>query len=101
KEGAPATGNLYGQTISSDGRRVAFYSSDAGLPGGDGVAQHVYVRDLADKTTRLVDRNKNGEKANADSYNASISGNGLFVIFESGATNMPGQTGNQVYVRDL
>jgi len=101
KDGGPATGNLYGQTISSDGRRVAFYSSNADLPGGDGVTQHVYVRYLDRQETRLVDRNNNGEKANADSYNASISGNARFVVFESQGTNLPGQTGNQVYVRDL
>jgi Tol biopolymer transport system component len=100
-DGGPASGSLFGQTISSDGRRVAFYSSNADLPGGDGLIQHVYVRYLDRQETRLVDRNNNGEKANTDSYNASISGNARFVVFESQATNLPGQTGNQVYVRDL
>lgn len=101
KDGGPASGSLYGQTISSDGRRVAFYSRDEELPGGDGLTEHVYVRYLDRQETRLVDRNKEGKKANADGGNASISGNGRFVVFESGATNLPGQTGNQVYVRDL
>jgi len=98
---SPAKGNLYGQTISSNGRRVTFYSNDPNLPGGDGTTDHVYVRDLTTGTTKLVDRNNQGQRANANSYNASISGDGRFVVFESGATNLPGQTGNQIYIRNL
>ena len=101
--GDPASGSLYGQTISSDGNRVVFYSNDKGLPGGDGLAQHVYVRDLDRGRTILVDQNSNEVIGNDEGYNASISGNGRFAIFESQATNLPdpGASSNQIYIRDL
>ncbi|HSI81867.1 MAG TPA: hypothetical protein VK919_14585, partial [Solirubrobacterales bacterium] len=101
--GAPATGYVYGQAISADGTRVAFYSVDGSLPGADGSTYHVYVRDRKRGRTILVDRAAGGAVADAASYNPSISANGRFVIFESQATNLPGAgaSSNQVYVRDL
>jgi Tol biopolymer transport system component len=102
-DGTAVSGSLYGQTISADGRRVTFYSADKDLPGGNGVDSHVYVRYRKRGRTILADRTSGGLVADADGGNSSISGNGRFVIFESGATNLPsaGASSNQVYVRDL
>ena len=97
--GAPASGALYGQAISSNGRRVTFYSSDEDLPGtSDGKFQHAYVRDLKRRKTYLAGRTNAGAPFDNETYNPSISGNGRFVIFE----HDPGLLAvNQIYVRDL
>jgi len=98
--GDPAFGAVYGQSISSDGRRVAFYSDDPELPGS---GTHAYMRDLDRAKTFVADRNSAGAIGDDEGYNPSISGNGRFVIFESRATNLPGAgaSSNQVYVRDM
>ena len=98
--GNPASGSLYGQSISSDGRRVVFYSDDPELPGS---GTHAYMRDLDRGKTFVADRNSAGAIGDSHGYNPSISGNGRFVIFETQATNFPGAgpSSNQVYVRDL
>jgi Tol biopolymer transport system component len=102
--GDPAPGSdVFGQSVSSDGRVVLFESVAAGLPAGDGTTEHIYVRDLDSGHTSLVDRNSNGEPGNGSQYYPSISGNGRFVGFESTGTNMPGGDGTdrQAYLRDL
>ncbi len=101
--GAPALGRVYGQPLSSDGSRVAFFSGDAGLPHGSDGFDHVYVRDRASGRVRLVDRTTQGQVANGESDDVSISGNGRFVAFDSYATNLPGGSGpgTQSFVRDL
>lgn len=101
--GEPATGSLYGQSISADGKRIAFYSADDGLPGSDGTTLQAYVRDLERGHTTLLGRAANGEVANLQTGNCSISANGRFATFESEATNLPGGGvgNNSVFVRDL
>jgi Tol biopolymer transport system component len=97
--GDPAMGRLYGHAPSSDGSRITFYSFDADLPGGDGAANHVYVRNLEQRKTILVDRANNGSPSEGGSSDPSISGNGRFVAFDSVADDLPGSDGS--YVRDL
>ena len=101
--GDPAAGEAYGQLVSSDGRLVVFHSNDEDLPGGDGVVQHVYLRNLDRHRTKLLDKNNNGDIANGDSRYPSISGNGRFVVFSSMAANLPDGTGayNEIYLRNL
>ena len=101
--GSSAFGDVYGQPLSSDGRRLAFFANDADLPhGGDGF-DHVYVRDRGSGNVRLVDRTSNGTVANGESDDVSISGGGRFVAFDSEANNLPGGSGpgEQSYLRDL
>jgi len=101
--GAAAFGQVYGQPLSSDGARLAFFSSDADLPHGSDGFDHVYARDRGSGKVRLVDRTTQGAVANAASFDASVSGNGRFVAFDSTASNLPGGAGpgTQSYVRDL
>jgi hypothetical protein len=102
--GDPAPGSdVFGQSVSSDGRIGLFDWGAAGLPAGDGTTEHIYVRNLDADHTTLVDRNSNGEPGNGSQYYPSISGNGRFVGFESTGTNMPGGDGSdrQAYLRDL
>jgi Tol biopolymer transport system component len=101
--GAPAFGRVYGQPLSSNGGRVAFFSDDADFPHGSDGFDHVYVRDRGSGNVRLVDQTSQGAAANGQSYDVSISGNGRFVAFDSYATNLPGGSGPglQSYLRDL
>jgi hypothetical protein len=100
--GNPATGDVYGQLLSSDGRFVVFRSRDASLPGGNGSRYHVYMRDMQAGITTVIDKNGAGKVANGDSSAASISADGHSVAFDSAATNLPGGSpSGESYLRDL
>jgi Tol biopolymer transport system component len=101
--GQPAYGLSYGQAISSTGRYVAFESFDSDLPGGDGVIEHIYLRDLERRRTILIDRATGGSPADSNSYYPTVSANGGFVAFESDAGNLPGADGvhRQIFLRDV
>ena len=101
--GDPAYASIYGQALSADGRRLAFFSTDPDLPRADGSTEHVYVRDLKTGRVKLADQTNGGEVGNDGAADAAMSGNGRFVAFASDATNLPGGAGplTQVYLRDL
>jgi Tol biopolymer transport system component len=91
-------------SISSDGRIVAFDSNATDLVAGDtnGVFD-VFVRDRGAGTTQRVSVSSAGAQANDFSGAADVSGDGRFVAFESGATNLvAGDTNgvNDIFVRD-
>jgi hypothetical protein len=99
------------ESISADGRFVAFQSNSANLvPGDNNGAEDVFVRDTLLGTTTLVSVNDTGTgSANASANNGSgqpvISANGRFVAFFSDATDLvPNLLTNglgNVYLRDL
>jgi Tol biopolymer transport system component len=100
--GNPATGDVYGQLLSADGRFVVFRSNDADLPSGNGTRYHVYLRDMQAGVTKLVDKNAAGKTANDDSGAPSISADGHTVAFDTQATNFQGgSVEGQSYVRDM
>jgi Tol biopolymer transport system component len=103
--GAAGNGVSDQPSISSDGRRVQFESSATNLvPGDTNATYDVFVRDLADRTTKRVSVSSNGREANAFSYGIAISGNGRYAAFWSGATNLvPGDVEGWVdgFVHDL
>jgi Tol biopolymer transport system component len=82
-------GDSNSPSVSQGGRFVAFSSSADVLAGDDGVIS-VYVRDLKMGTTRLVSKTSAGVPANGNSDDASLSGNGGSVSFQSNANNLPG-----------
>jgi len=92
-------------SISADGRYVAFFSYAANLVSGDtnGDAD-IFVRDRLTGTTERVSVDSSGAQATGgDSQACSISGDGRFVAFLSGATNLvPGDTNGlaDIFVRD-
>ena len=103
--GAEADDGSYRPAISPDGRFIAFISNATNLVSGDtnGFAD-VFVRDLKTHRTRRVSVSSAGAQANGASYNPSISADGRFVAFYSGATNLVGNDTNgvsDVFVRDL
>jgi len=92
-------------SVSTDGRYVLFASHSDGLVSGvaDRV-QHLFVRDLFEGTTTLVDRaDGSGPVANALS-SGTLSADGRHVAFATTATNLAAEDTDaltDVYVRDL
>ena len=92
--------------ISGNNRFVAFMSYASNLVVGDANGKaDVFVRDLLSHTTELVSVDSFGAQGNELSgpQGPSISADGRFVSFESGASNLvPGDTnGNaDVFIRD-
>lgn len=96
-EHASISGNS--SDISADGRYVAF------LVGPRYAWDHyqTYVRDRIACTTTLVSVNSNGIRADGNATQPSISGDGRYVTFISGAPNLatPPVQDYQVFMRDL
>ncbi|MBK7191349.1 MAG: PD40 domain-containing protein [Myxococcales bacterium] len=75
-------------SISDDGRLVAFVSYATNLVGGDGNAtRDVFIRDrLLGLTTRVT--GDDGAEPDGASEGPSLSGDGQWIAFVSGATNL-------------
>jgi Tol biopolymer transport system component len=99
----PGDGTSATPAISADGRFVAFasLSTNLGTAGGN---QQIYIHDRftgANGTTSLVSKDSVPTAGNGNSSAPSVSGDGRFVAFVSGATNIvSGFSGQQVYVHD-
>lgn len=75
-------------SISDDGRFVAFQSSADNLVGGDtNNALDCFVHDMQSSTTTRVSLATDGTEGDNGSVFCAISGDGLFVAFQSQATN--------------
>lgn len=90
--------------LSADGRYVAFSSSSTNLvPGDTNGYLDVFVRDRVAATTTRVSVASDGSQADSSCYLISISPDGRYVTFDSGATTLvPGplpETFN-IYVHD-
>ena len=100
RDGAPANGGATSAIISADGRHVVFGSgaSNLGAPDGD----HLFLRDLANSRTLVVDRGAGGAIADEGASAPSLSADGRWVAFVSDDPNLvPDRPrGTQVYVRD-
>lgn len=93
--GGWADGPSYRPAISADGRYVAFDSYATNMVPDDGSGGFdVFVRDRVAKTTERVSIGLGGEDPDGESTGAAISGNGRFVVFESGAENLVDNDGN-------
>ena len=109
---AGAQANRYGTqkpAISADGRWVAFESNSTNLAPGtpaDNVTR-VYVRDLKKSKTIAVSVSPDGKPANDFSDGVSISADGRYVAFNSGASNIvpvtsyPVPADDEIFVRDV
>jgi Tol biopolymer transport system component len=104
--GGKGDGHSFAPAISADGRYVAFASYARNLITSDLDGRpDVYVRDLQAGTTQRVSVGLGGLEPTGDSLRPSISSDGRFVTFESGAGNLvsePRPEGSTwTYVRDL
>ncbi|HSP55182.1 MAG TPA: thrombospondin type 3 repeat-containing protein [Dehalococcoidia bacterium] len=96
----PPTSELSGNpSVSADGVDVAFFSYDFSR-----ISSQVYVHDRQAVSTSRASNNSSGNPGNAYSGTAdvSISGDGHFVTFSSGATNLvlPDTANLDVFLRD-
>ena len=91
--------------ISADGRYVAFSSRATNLvPGDTNNAWDVFVKDLQTGTIIRASTTENGTQANRESGNPSISTDGRYVVFTSGASNLVPEDTNitsDVFLKDL
>ncbi len=103
--GQPGDRDSFSGSISADGNRVAFESEATNMLFWDTNNHNdVYVRDFTANSTVRASATWNGLEGNAGSLRPSISPNGLFVAFESQASNLVnGDTNyqNDIFLRDL
>jgi len=99
-------GNYYSRdlSISADGRYVAFASYASNLVSGDtNGTPDVFIHDRQDGGTTRVSVASDGTQGNWDSWYSSISADGRYVAFYSGASNLvSGDTNgtDDVFVHD-
>jgi len=102
--GAAGDGDSSYGSCSTNGRYVVFQSEASGLvPGDANGVQDVFLRDVWGGTTYLVSQTTNGGAASGPSYDATLSADGRFVAFVSGATNLTSLDTNgipDVFIRD-
>jgi Tol biopolymer transport system component len=94
-----------GRFVSADGRYVVFRSYAADLvPNDTNWAWDIFVRDRARQTVERVSVDSAGMESNGDSglVGISMSSDGRYVVFFSGATNLVpgGSSGAQIFLRD-
>ncbi|MBK7642824.1 MAG: PD40 domain-containing protein [Planctomycetes bacterium] len=91
-------------SVSDDGRCVAFASLASNLvPGDTNMTDDVFVHDTHTGATERVSVASDGTEANAASGRVTVSGDGRFVLFSSGASTLvPGDTNGagDIFLRD-
>ncbi len=102
--GAQGNGTSFFSSISADGRFVAFTSDASNLVGNDtNDWWDVFVHDRRTGKTERVSLSSGGAQGRGTSFSSSISADGRFVAFVSGAPNLVGNDTNEthdVFVRD-
>ncbi len=87
--GAEGNGGSFVPSISAGGRFVAFDSEASNLVAGDANGSFdVFVRDRRTGTTTRMSLSSAGAEGNGGSFVPSISADGRFVAFLSGASNL-------------
>jgi tricorn protease-like protein len=88
----------YSPSISANGRFVAFQAYATNLVGGDtNGSADFFVHDRETGRTKRVSVSSAGNEGNEESGHPSISANGRFVAFQSGASDLVGSDMNDVY----
>jgi hypothetical protein len=103
--GQPPDGQSFGATISSDGRYVSFESeADNLVPGDTNGVSDAFRWDSHTGKVTMASVSTAGDLSDGDSGDVSMSPNGRYVAFSSGAMNLgPGDHNayDDVYVRDM
>ncbi len=97
-------GRGFEPSVSDDGRRIAFESTQRLTPSDTISYKDIYVRDRATNQTILVSASNTGAPGVGNSYLPTISGNGRYVVFFSFASNFYGgdtPSTSDLFVRDL
>lgn len=102
--GAAANGDSGRPAVTATGRYVAFESDASNLVAGDtNGRKDVFVRDTIAKKTTRVSVGAGGSQGNGQSQDPSISDDGRYVAFSSGASNLVAGDSNgafDVFVHD-
>lgn len=97
--------NSYHQSISVDGRYIAFNSSRGNMVAGDtNLRSDIFVRDMQTNTMRRVSVGPNGIQSNGDSFYTNMSDDGRYITFHSSASNLvAGDTNGRIdiFVHDI
>jgi len=104
--GGQSNDSCFEASVSDDGRIVTFKSWATNLTltpyNNPNFDTQVYVRDRDTPTVTLVSSRPDGGFPNDESFGATVSGDGNFVVFTSYATDIvPGVTFSNAYLRDL
>ncbi len=104
--GEEGNADSYYPAISGDGKTVAFESNSSNLVEGDKNGfRDVFVWRAATGKIQTVSVGKNGAAADAESYEATVSGDGNLVAFTSAASNISaiekGVSNNNVFIYDM
>ncbi|HET9911888.1 MAG TPA: hypothetical protein VFQ13_08360 [Anaerolineales bacterium] len=95
----------YHQTVSADGRYIAFNSSMPNLVSGDTNSRYdIFVRDMQTGLMRRVSVASNGAQSNGHSYYTGMSQDGRFITFHSSASNLVSNDTNgrdDIFVHDV
>ncbi len=101
--GSPGDGPSFLPSISGDGRYVAFQSAATSLVGASNSRQQIYVKDLqggiSSGPIELISRDPQPLPAalgDRNSLGAAMTGDGVYVAFDSEATNLIIGDGNGV-----
>ncbi len=104
-DGTQGDDSSFSPSISADGRFVAFQSFASNLVAGDTNGYvDVFVHDRQTGVTTLVSVDSDGTQGDDSSFSPSISADGRYVAFESGASNLVAGDVNgtyDVFVHDL
>ncbi len=102
--GVEGNGDCRSNSVSADGRYVAFDSSATNLVAGDTNGwPDVFLRDRQLGTTERVSISSGAGQGNFDSDSAVVSADGRYVVFESFASTLVGGDTNgasDVFIRD-
>jgi cell division septation protein DedD len=102
--GAQANSDSYDPSISGDGRYVVFESTATNLvPSDTNTTWDVFLYDQQTRSTTRISVDSKGVQGNNYSLDPSISGDGRYIAFAAGATNLvTGDTNGRddIFVRD-
>src|SRR5215213_2743185 len=103
--GLQSNNDSFNPSLSADGHYIAFESNATNLVSGDtNTRNDIFVHDLQTRITTRVSVSSSGTQGNNFSVSASISGDGRYVAYYSGATNLvSGDTNgwDDTFVRDI
>lgn len=104
--GQEGDADSYYPAISGDGKTIAFESNSSNLVENDKNGfKDVFVWRAATGKIQTASVGKNGAAADAESYEASVSGDGNLIAFTSAASNISpiekGVSNNNVFIRDM
>ncbi len=104
--GEQGNGDCAEPSISANGETVVFESRATNLVEGDNNnAKDIFLWKRSTNRIELISKSSNGTAADADCFDAAVSGNGNFVVFTSSATNLSsfpkGRSVSNIFLRDV